>query len=397
MHQNTSITKASALASSYGNARASPTVADANAPAGWAAEADRAASATAPATRAPSSPSRTTSYRTATSSSTARPREATAPAGDPDFDVYATGGLNAFVCTTTFLGFDQFSFWNSCMGSHADSQVVPDAKLAAGGSPLPGSPAIGSGKNPTSKCAGQPTPGPRRPGLQQRRHDPPRHRALEHRRELAPPVGGPRVRRAHDHDQRARAAAEHRRQERADAEERGQLRPRQHRRRQWHPEHQISGRSHDERKVARRTRRTRAPACMPSFGAASRSFAFPPGRVVPMRFATASAHGGAEQQRKDARRERSRNPRPRARHCQRVRYPTSTLARDRLAVARVAPRPGAFHRTSLCYGTRRRVHWTSATRDQRAMRTADRRADRRAHRVSITAVVQVDRTDDSTA
>lgn len=186
MHQNTSITKASALASSYGNARASPTVADANAPAGWAAEADRAASATAPATRAPSSPSRTTSYRTATSSSTARPREATAPAGDPDFDVYATGGLNAFVCTTTFLGFDQFSFWNSCMGSHADSQVVPDAKLAAGGSPLPGSPAIGSGKNPTSKCAGQPTPGPRRPGLQQRRHDPPRHRALEHRRELAP-------------------------------------------------------------------------------------------------------------------------------------------------------------------------------------------------------------------
>jgi len=74
--------------------------------------------------------------------------------------VYAAGGLNAFVCNTTFLGFDQFSFWKSCMGSHADSQVVPDAKLAAGGSPLPGSPVIGSGKNPTSMCAGQPTPGP---------------------------------------------------------------------------------------------------------------------------------------------------------------------------------------------------------------------------------------------
>jgi hypothetical protein len=68
--------------------------------------------------------------------------------------VYAPGGLNAFVCNTTFLGFDQFSFWKSWMGSHADSQVVPDAKLAAGGSPLPGSPVIGSGQNPTSRYAG---------------------------------------------------------------------------------------------------------------------------------------------------------------------------------------------------------------------------------------------------
>lgn len=33
-------------------------------------------------------------------------------AGEPDFDVYAAGGLNAFVCNTTFVGFDQFS-WSS--------------------------------------------------------------------------------------------------------------------------------------------------------------------------------------------------------------------------------------------------------------------------------------------
>ncbi len=79
---------------------------------------------------------------------------------DPDFDVYAARGLDAFMCNTILLGFDEFSFWKSCMGSHADSQVVPDAKLDAGGSPLPGSAVIGSGKNPTSKCAGQPTPGP---------------------------------------------------------------------------------------------------------------------------------------------------------------------------------------------------------------------------------------------
>ena len=81
-------------------------------------------------------------------------------AGGPDFDVYAAGGLNAFVCNAIFVGFDQFAFWKSCAGSHADSRVVPDAKLAAGGSPLPGSPAIGSGKNPTSKCVGQPILGP---------------------------------------------------------------------------------------------------------------------------------------------------------------------------------------------------------------------------------------------
>ena len=74
--------------------------------------------------------------------------------------MYAAGGLNAFACNTTFLGFDPFSFQKSCTGSHSDSQVVPDAKLAAGGSPLPGSPVIGSGKNPTSKSARQPTPGP---------------------------------------------------------------------------------------------------------------------------------------------------------------------------------------------------------------------------------------------
>ena len=153
-------------------------------------------------------------------------------AGDPDFDVYAAGGLNAFVCNTTFLGFDQFSFWKSCMGSHADSQVVPDAKLAAGGSPRPGPPGHRLRQEPDLQVRRAAHPRPRRPVLQHRRHAPPRHRALERRRVLASPVGGLRVRRAHDHDQRADAAAEHRRQERADAEERGQLRARQHRRRQ---------------------------------------------------------------------------------------------------------------------------------------------------------------------
>ena len=65
-----------------------------------------------------------------------------------------------------------------------------------------------------------------------------------------------------------------------------------------------------------------------------------------------------------------------------------------LAVARVVPRPGAFHRTSLCYGTR---DGASAGRAPHAASVPMRTADRRAYRVSMTAVVQVDRTDDSTA
>jgi len=127
-------------------------------------------------------------------------------AGDPDFDAYAADGLNAFVRNTTFLGFDQFSFWKSCMGSHADAQVVPDAKLAAAGPRCP--PRAPAPCASTSTARHAPPSGPGTPA------------------QLAPPVGGLRVRRAHDHDQRAHAAAEHRRQERADAEERGQLRPR---------------------------------------------------------------------------------------------------------------------------------------------------------------------------
>ena len=65
-----------------------------------------------------------------------------------------------------------------------------------------------------------------------------------------------------------------------------------------------------------------------------------------------------------------------------------------LAVARVVPRPRASHRTSLCYGTR---DGASAGRAPHAASVPMRTADRRAYRVSMTAVVQVDRTDDSTA
>ena len=163
---------------------------------------------------------------------------------------------------------------------------------------------------------------------------------------------------------------------------------------------------------------------MPSVRAASRSFAFPPGRVVLMRFATASAHWGAEQQRKaivifalaprrracrsmalavdalvaahDAHREHPVRPhepsssRPIApaltsagSAAMRVVGARGTLGlalgiasgfathvhagENGLAVARVVPRPRAFHRTSPRYG-----HATARPCDERHTRPACR-------------------------
>ena len=190
-----SITKASALASSYGNAGSSPTVDDANA-----------------------------SRRLST------PSNGTYLAGDPDFDVYAAGGVNGLVCNTTLFGFAQFSLraWahtptlSGRPGREARRRPLPAVRplddrlrqepdLQARRAAIPG---------PGALCFNiDGTPGPAVGSWNARRLP-------------VPPVGGLRVRRAHDHDQRAHATAEHRRQERADAEERGQLRARQHRRRQ---------------------------------------------------------------------------------------------------------------------------------------------------------------------
>ena len=81
-------------------------------------------------------------------------------AGDPDFDVYAAGGLNAFVCNTTFLGFDQFSFWKSCM---AHTPTLSSSRTRSSPPAAPRCAAPRSSAPPrtrTSKSAGQPTPGP---------------------------------------------------------------------------------------------------------------------------------------------------------------------------------------------------------------------------------------------
>jgi hypothetical protein len=65
-----------------------------------------------------------------------------------------------------------------------------------------------------------------------------------------------------------------------------------------------------------------------------------------------------------------------------------------LAVARAVPRPGASHRTSLCYGTHDDA---SARRAPHAASVPNRIANRRARRVWMTATVQVHRNDDRTA
>ena len=84
-------------------------------------------------------------------------------AGDPDFDVYAAGGLDAFVCNTTFLGFDQFSFWKSCMGSHADAQLsrTRSSPPAAPRCPAPRSSAPAQTRPPSAPGSPPRAPAPR--------------------------------------------------------------------------------------------------------------------------------------------------------------------------------------------------------------------------------------------
>jgi hypothetical protein len=71
-------------------------------------------------------------------------------------------------------------------------------------------------------------------------------------------------------------------------------------------------------------------------------------------------------ERSHARRERSRNPRPRAQHCQRVRYPRSRWRERTRGRPCGAQTRGISPDESLLRDTRRRVCWTSATRGQRA-------------------------------
>jgi hypothetical protein len=76
--------------------------------------------------------------------------------GSPDYNVYANGGQNAFVCGGSYLSFTAFSTWQSCVGGAGDahSQTAPSALLNADGLPQAGSPTAGAGTNLTSECIG---------------------------------------------------------------------------------------------------------------------------------------------------------------------------------------------------------------------------------------------------
>ncbi|HET6866291.1 MAG TPA: hypothetical protein VFH80_10220 [Solirubrobacteraceae bacterium] len=77
--------------------------------------------------------------------------------GQPDYNTYANGGSNGFVCSANFYTFSQFSSWQSCIGADSHSQAVASASLNADYSPQAGSPVLGAGANLTSVCGALPT------------------------------------------------------------------------------------------------------------------------------------------------------------------------------------------------------------------------------------------------
>ena len=80
----------------------------------------------------------------------------------PNYNIYAAGGSNAFVCKSNFYTASQFKSWRSCVGSAGDanSSSVSSASLNnSTGMPNGGSAVIGAGTNLYSLCNGQPNPG----------------------------------------------------------------------------------------------------------------------------------------------------------------------------------------------------------------------------------------------
>jgi len=80
-------------------------------------------------------------------------------ASQPDYNLYANGGSNSFVCKGSFFNFSQFASWKVCMSADSHSDIAASASLNPDGSPQLGSPAITAGTNLTNLCSGQPNPG----------------------------------------------------------------------------------------------------------------------------------------------------------------------------------------------------------------------------------------------
>ncbi len=77
--------------------------------------------------------------------------------GSPDFNVYANGGGNAFVCydgTIHFWSFSQFSLFRACVGGDRHSIAPATAGLDSAGVPQRNSPVVGAGTNLNRLCKG---------------------------------------------------------------------------------------------------------------------------------------------------------------------------------------------------------------------------------------------------
>lgn len=76
-------------------------------------------------------------------------------AGNPDYNVYANGGENAFVCGGSYLPFTAFTQWQACIGGDRHSRTTSALRLNGDGSLSSGTPARGAGRNLTSLCSGE--------------------------------------------------------------------------------------------------------------------------------------------------------------------------------------------------------------------------------------------------
>lgn len=71
----------------------------------------------------------------------------------PDYNQYANGGNNAFVCHGYYYGTSQFSEWRTCVAGDSHSSYKSSLNLSSSYRPL-GAPLIKAGMNLTSLCSG---------------------------------------------------------------------------------------------------------------------------------------------------------------------------------------------------------------------------------------------------
>jgi hypothetical protein len=76
-------------------------------------------------------------------------------AGQPDYNVYANGGNNSFVCGSNYYSFGQFQQWRECIRGDGRSRRVPRARVSMAGMPESGSAVTDSGTNLSNLCQGR--------------------------------------------------------------------------------------------------------------------------------------------------------------------------------------------------------------------------------------------------